>query len=46
MGLLAIVVDGPALVDSGFSGVDVPLLVVDSGGRRVESEVLESRDGN
>ncbi len=46
MGFLAMVVDGPALPDNGFKGVDVPVVVVESGGRRVDREVLESSDGN
>ena len=47
MGLLAIVEEGPALPERGWSGVLVPGVVAeDRGGRRLEREVLVRRDGS
>ena len=47
-GLLAMVVEGPALPESGFRGVEAPVVLVEpvNGGRRVEREVLCRRDGS
>lgn len=46
MGALAMVVEGPALPERGWSGVLVPVVVVERGGRRVDKEVLFRREGS
>ncbi len=44
--LLAMVVEGPALPERGCKGVEAPVAEAESGGRRVEREVLFRREGS
>ena len=44
--LFAMVVEGPALPERGYKGVDVPVVVVEKFGRRVDREVLLRREGS
>ena len=44
--LFAMVVEGPALPERGCKGVDVPVVVVEKFGRRVDREVLLRREGS
>jgi len=46
IGLLAMVVEGPAFPESGCRGVEAPVVEVERGGRRVERDVLFRRDGS
>lgn len=46
MGLLAMVVEGPALPERGCRGVEAPVVEAERGGSRVESDVLFSREGS
>lgn len=46
MGLLAIVVEGPALPERGCSGVGAPVMVDERVGRRVDRVLLLRREGS
>lgn len=46
MGLLAMVVEGPAFPERGFRGVEAPVAEVERVGSRIESEVLFRREGS
>lgn len=43
---VATVVDGPALPESGCKGADMPVVLVERGGRRVERVEVLRRDGS
>ena len=46
MGLLAMVVEGPAFPDRGCRGAGPPVVADDRGGRRVPRVPLLSREGS
>lgn len=46
MGLLAMVVEGPALPERGCRGVEAPVVEAERGGSRVERDVLFNKEGS